>query len=108
MLEKHPSIDYFIIPPAPLLEVGLTCDYPDMTTLFRTVRDRAFATGEKTAVGFMYKLLALIREWKPELVLDGLESQLGQEFGMSLEELHEQLRVANEVFRDIRSAGLLF
>ena len=105
MLEKHPSIDYFIIPPAPLPEVGLTCESADMTTLFQTVRDRAFTTGDKTAVGFVYKLLDLIRKWKPEVGMDGLESQLGQEFGMSLEDLHEQLRVADAVFHDIQSAG---
>jgi hypothetical protein len=96
MLEKHPSVDYFIIPPAPLPDVGLTFGEPELAKLFHGMRDRAFETGSKEAVGFMYKFLYPIVKSRPEVGPDGLEKQLGREFGMNTKEVREQFRLAGE------------
>ena len=106
MLEKHPSIDYFIFPPAPLPEVGVTFGADDNTKFFRSVRRLAFEKADRTAVGLMYKLLNLKIKTMSAAGLDGLDAQFTREFGYKVEELREEIRVINDVLRKLQQTGL--
>jgi hypothetical protein len=105
MVEKHPSMDYFIIPPAPLPAVGVSFGETDMSLLFHRVRNHAFEEGDRTAVGLVYRLLNLKIKTMSAAGLDGLENQITQEFGYSVEELRQELDIINGVFHDLQKVG---
>jgi hypothetical protein len=99
LLNKDPSADYFLIPPAPLPDIGIAMAEPSLTELFRAMRDRAFETCDKEAVGFMFKFLEGAVQGRSGFGLKQLEKQLGAEFGMDGKELREQARLAGEDLR---------
>ena len=98
LLEKDPSIDYFLIPPAPEPDIGVTMR-GEKSKLFKWLRDRAFETGDPEAVGFMYKLLSGVNGFGD----DELERQLGAEYEMDVKELREQVRLAGDDLRTLAS-----
>jgi hypothetical protein len=106
MLEKHPLIDYFLMPPAPLPEVGVTFGAVDQTKLFRSVRELAFSKGDRTSVGLMYRLLNLKIKTTSAAGFHGLDGQIMQEFGFTVEELREELRVINDALHEAGQSGL--
>jgi hypothetical protein len=89
MLEKNPSVDYVLIPPAPLPDIGAALAEPKLAQLFRLLRHRAFETGDKECVYLMYKMLKDIAKSRTEYGLSGLEKQLGAEFRMDAKEFQE-------------------
>jgi hypothetical protein len=104
MLKKHPAVDYFLIPPAPQPDLGITMAHPDLATLFRKMRDLAFETGNPEAVGLMCKLLQSMVRSRTDFGLDQLEKQLAAEFRMDVKELQEQVRLAEKDFSQLKAS----
>ena len=101
-LSKDPSADYVLIPPAPLPDVGIALAEPVLGKLFRSIRDHAFETGSKEAVGLMCKLLKPVATSRTEFGLNQLEEQLGREFQMSVKEIREEALLADQDFAQLR------
>jgi hypothetical protein len=106
MLEQYPSVDYFLVRPAPLPELGFVIGGEGHgAELFRRMRKLAFEKGDKRSVGFMYDFLDSEIKTTPACVgLDGLDAQITQEFGFTMEEIRGE-RKAIDGFWDRLQAG---
>jgi hypothetical protein len=91
LLEQHPTIDYFLILPAPLPNFCISISNPTLKEFFRANRNRAFQTGDSVAVDLLYAMLEKAAKSRTESGVNTLKKQLEAEFGKSANSFSEEL-----------------
>jgi hypothetical protein len=94
-LEQEPTVEYYLMPPAPLPEVGLMFGgEAHRAKIFQELRNLAFEKGDKTSVALMYEFLDSEVKTTPAVAwMGGIDAQITEEFGFTIEEIQEELKV---------------
>ena len=102
MLKQFPSVDYFLVRPAPLLELGLVFGGEAHRALhFREMRNQAFERGDKMSVVLMYEWLDSEVKTTPACAAwEGLDAQITREFGFTMKEIQEETKTLDRFWDD--------
>ena len=86
LVEENSKVDYILVQPAPLPDYGVRFQDGMASAQFRTMRTRAFETGDPSLVRAMYMQLRETAMKQRGYQLGWLEKQLKVEFGVDVTE----------------------
>jgi hypothetical protein len=90
LLEENSQVDYVLVQPAPSPDYGIMFEDSVGSLYFRTMRARAFESGDPSTVRMMYKQLRSTSMKTPGYQISWLEKQLKAEFGVDVTEVADE------------------